>query len=61
MKLSEYAKAIVAGIVPGVLMFFTLRSGGVTVEEWETIIATVVAASGLTWAVPNKSQGAPPS
>lgn len=56
MKLSEYAKAIVAGIVPGVLMFFTLRSGGVTAEEWEAIIAIVLAASGLTWAVPNKSQ-----
>ena len=56
MKLNEYAKAIVAGIVPGVLMFFTLRSGGVTAEEWEAIIATVLAASGLTWAVPNKRQ-----
>lgn len=61
MKPSEYAKAIVAGIVPGVLMYFALRSGGVTAEEWGEIIATVLAAAGLTWAVPNKAQGTPPA
>ncbi len=53
MNLSQYAKAIVAGLVPGVLMYFTLRSGGVTSEEWQDIIAIVLASSGLTWAVPN--------
>jgi hypothetical protein len=51
--LGEYAKALVAGLVVGVGMFFTLRSGGVTADEWQAIIAVVLSASGLTWAVPN--------
>jgi len=57
--LSKYAKAVVAGLVPGVLMFFTLRDGGVTATEWETIITTVLAGAGLTWAVPNRDERLP--
>lgn len=59
MKPSEYAKALVAGLVPGVLLFFTLRSGGVTADEWQAIIAIVLAASGITWAVPNAPKAPP--
>ncbi len=59
MKPSEYAKALVAGLVPGVLLFFTLRSGGVTADEWQAIIAIVLAASGITWAVPNAPKTPP--
>jgi hypothetical protein len=56
MKLSEYAKAIVAGLAAGVVMFFTLREGGLTGDEWATIAASVASAAGITWAVPNKPQ-----
>ena len=54
--LAKYAKAIVAGLVPGVIMFFTVRAGGVTAGEWELIITTILAAAGITWAVPNEPE-----
>jgi hypothetical protein len=56
MKLSEYAKAIVAGLAAGVVMFFTLRGDGLTGDDWATIITSALSAAGITWAVPNKPQ-----
>ncbi|MGE5829656.1 MAG: hypothetical protein ACM30G_15050 [Micromonosporaceae bacterium] len=51
--LAPYAKALMAGLASGVVMYFSVRAGGVTAGEWETIVTTVLAASGITWAVPN--------
>lgn len=61
MKLNEYTKSIVAGLVTGLLMFFTLRGGGVNSDEWQLIITSILASSGLTWAVPNRPQQPPPT
>ena len=51
--LAPYAKALMAGLVSGVVMYFSVRTDGVTADEWTTIVTTVLAASGITWAVPN--------
>jgi hypothetical protein len=56
MKLDAYAKAIIAALSSGVIMFFTLKSNGLTAEEWATIITSALAAGGFTWAVPNAAQ-----
>ena len=51
--LAKYAKALVAGLVPAVILFLASRAGGVTADEWELIFTTLLAGAGLTWAVPN--------
>ena len=59
MRIDQYAKAIVAGLSAGVVMFFTLRGGGITGDEWATIATAVLTGAGITWAVPN-SPATPP-
>jgi hypothetical protein len=54
----KYAKAIVSGLSAGVIMYFTLRTNGVTADEWATIVTSIVVGSGLTWAVPNAAPDA---
>ncbi len=61
MKLDQYAKALVAGLTAGLIMFFSLRGNGVTSDEWQLIIATFLANSGITWAVPNAPKPGDPT
>jgi hypothetical protein len=53
--LNEHAKAITSALVAGLIMFFTLRTNGMTSDEWATVVSAILAGGGLTWAVPNAS------
>ena len=53
MQLNAYAKAIIAALSSGVIMFFALRGDGLSGDDWATIITSALAAGGFTWAVPN--------
>ncbi|MEU6674746.1 hypothetical protein [Streptomyces sp. NPDC046925] len=58
MNVSKYAKAIVAGIAAGAASLATgLADGTLSTQDGLTAVAAVLAAWGLTWAVPNKPQG----
>lgn len=59
MKPAEYAKAIASALAAGLVMYFSVRDGGVTPDEWVQIIVAVIASSGLTWLVPNAPSTAP--
>jgi peptidoglycan/LPS O-acetylase OafA/YrhL len=55
MKISKYWKAVVAAIAAGAGAVTTAaQDGQITGEEWWTAAVAVLAALGLTWAVPNK-------
>lgn len=59
MKVSKYAKAIVAAVVAGSGTVGTaLADDVITAGEAWTIAGVVLGALGFTWAVPNR-QGAP--
>ena len=60
MKVSRYLKAIVAAIVAAAgSLSAALDDGTITTQEGITAGLAVLAALGLTWAVPNKP--APPT
>lgn len=52
-KLNPYAKAIAGGLVAGLFAWLGVRDGGITSEEWTTVLFAVVSGSGLVWLVPN--------
>lgn len=55
MKISHYWKAVVAALAAGAGAITTAAQDGViTGEEGWTAAVAVLAALGLTWAVPNK-------
>jgi hypothetical protein len=53
--LDEHAKAVVSALTTGLVMFFTLRTNGMTNDEWLSIVSAVLAAGGLTYYVPNST------
>jgi hypothetical protein len=54
MKISRYAKAVVAGVAAGSASLVTaLDDGMVTTQEGITAGLAVLAALGFTWAIPN--------
>jgi len=60
MKISKYWKAVVAGLVAGSGALGTAAADGVvTSSDVWVIAAAVVGGLGLTWAVPNRTAGAP--
>jgi len=55
MKISKYWKAVIAALAAGAGAVTTAaQDGQITGEEWWTAAVAVLAALGLTWAVPNK-------
>ncbi|MEV1020716.1 hypothetical protein [Streptomyces sp. NPDC050264] len=53
--MQKYLKAIAAAIAAGAAAIGTaLEDGTITAQEGVTALAAVLAALGLTWAVPNK-------
>lgn len=60
MKVSPYLKAIAAAIAAGAASLATaLQDGTVTAQEGITASLAVLAALGITWAVPNRTTDAP--
>lgn len=56
MKLSRYAKAVVAAVAAASASLATAGQDGViTGEEWVVAVVATLAALGVTWAVPNKT------
>lgn len=55
--MDKYAKAIVSGLFAAFAMYTSVRSGGVSADEWVSIVMTALGATGFVWAVPNA--GAP--
>lgn len=52
----RYAKAIVAAVAAGAsTLGFALADGTVTVPEMVGVVAAVLGALGVTYAVPNKT------
>jgi hypothetical protein len=55
MRISSVWKAVVGGLAAGTAATATaVQDGRVTVPEVVTIIAAVLGAYGITWAVPNR-------
>lgn len=55
MKVSRYLKAIAAAVAAGAASLVTaLDDGTVTAQEGVVALVAVLAACGVTWAVPNK-------
>ncbi|MFC7817544.1 hypothetical protein ACFUTR_23220 [Streptomyces sp. NPDC057367] len=55
MKVSRYAKAVVAAVTAGSAALGTaVQDGAVDSGEWVTVGLAVLAALGVTWAVPNR-------
>ncbi|MFE4701472.1 hypothetical protein ACFRIC_30860 [Streptomyces sp. NPDC056738] len=55
MKISSIAKSIVAGLAAGASVAATaVQDGALTTGEGVTIALAVLAAWGITWAVPNR-------
>lgn len=65
MKVSRYAKAIVAAVVAGSGTLATaLGDGTVSTTEAVAVVLAVLGGLGFTWAVPNRpapSSGGPTS
>ncbi|MGW6142180.1 hypothetical protein [Streptomyces sp. NPDC055140] len=62
MKVSQYLKAVVAAAAAGAASLVTaLQDGTVTTQEGVTAGFAVLAALGITWAVPNKQQPEEPA
>ena len=57
---SRYTKAIAAAFVAAAGAYLTLRAGGVTGAEWQTIGAAFLTTVLPTWAVPNTTPTASP-
>lgn len=56
MRISKYWKAIAAAIAAGAGVVTTAaQDSQITGEEWTTAAIAVLAALGVTWAVPNKT------
>lgn len=59
MKLKEYAKAIVGGIVTALsTVMVALADNAITQTEWITIVLAFIAGTGFVYAVPNAPTGA---
>jgi hypothetical protein len=59
MKISRYAKAIVAAVAAGAASLATaLGDGTVTATEGITAVLAVLAALGVTYRVPNRTDAA---
>lgn len=59
MKISRYAKAVVAALAAGTASLSTaINDGTVTGSEGVTALVAVLGALGLTWWVPNKAPAA---
>jgi hypothetical protein len=57
MKISSIAKSIVAGLAAGASVAATaVQDGALTTGEGVTIALAVLAAWGITWAVPNRQK-----
>lgn len=55
VKISSIAKSIVAGLAAGASVAATaVQDGALTTGEGVTIALAVLAAWGITWAVPNR-------
>jgi hypothetical protein len=55
MKISSIAKSIVAGLAAGASVAVTaVQDGTLTTGEGVTIALAILAAWGITWAVPNR-------
>lgn len=50
------AKAVAAGLVPAVLAYLSLKSDGVTADEWALILAALFGTSGAVYAIPNAAK-----
>jgi hypothetical protein len=58
MKVSKYAKAIMAAVAAGAGAVATaLTDDVITAAEWWSVGGAVAAALGLTWMVPNQGAG----
>jgi hypothetical protein len=55
MRISSIAKSLVAGLAAGASVAVTgVQDGTLTTGEGVTIVLAVLAAWGITWAVPNR-------
>jgi hypothetical protein len=55
VKISSIAKSIVAGLAAGASVAATaVQDGALTTGEGVTIALAILAAWGITWAVPNR-------
>jgi hypothetical protein len=55
MKISSIAKSLVAGLAAGASVAVTaMQDGTLTTGEGVTIALAILAAWGITWAVPNR-------
>lgn len=52
-RLNQYAKAIAAALVAGYALYQSVRSGGVTLNEWVDVAYAAVAAGVGVYLVPN--------
>lgn len=56
MRLSRYAKAIVAALIAGLgAMATAVQDDVISSQEWITIVIAALSALGVTWAVPNRT------
>lgn len=57
----RYAKAFAAALTAGLGSYaVAMADSHVTSQEWITVVAAVVTALGITWAVPNNPPPNPP-
>jgi hypothetical protein len=62
MKISKYWKAIASAVAAGAASLATaLQDGTLTATEGITAALAVLAALGITWAVPNRPSATAPS
>jgi hypothetical protein len=55
MRISSIAKSLVAGLAAGASVAVTaVQDGALTTGEGVTITLAILAAWGITWAVPNR-------
>lgn len=60
MKLAAYWKAVAAAVAAGAASLATaLDDGTITGQEGITAVFAVLAACGVTWAVPNRKPSEP--
>jgi peptidoglycan/LPS O-acetylase OafA/YrhL len=57
--INGHLKAIGAFLTTAIVLYFAFRVDGMTASEWETLITTSLAASGVTFAVANTGPFAP--
>jgi hypothetical protein len=62
MKVSRYLKAVAAAVAAGAASLVTaLDDGVISAQEGVVALVAVLAACGVTWAVPNKPSTTPES